>query len=290
VAPNYDAWRSCFLFQGGLAVACGVLLFLVQPREIESCSFLSEEEKAVEREAVDGVGEKKASVEPPKAQEGGSKGLLEILALPTMWYFSVSWLVFSLPYWAFIYWVPKIVDEIENGDDDDNNDDGSEDAGGDVSKVKILFISSIPYTGAVLGNILIARSAEIIGKHSRLRFLALACSLTAIGFASAAVFTDKNVKILCLAIAGAGLWGNYGPMWSMVTQEALSTPDKGAFVAAVNGIGTIGGFIGPYAMACFDTREHSFWFFCGCALMSFVPFWMGCRISKSGLEELAGKR
>ena len=257
IAPDYDTWRSCFLVQGGLAVICGVVLFLFQPREIDTCKFLTEEQKAVEKDVVRGG-----------RGEDAKPDLIKVLKSETMWWFAFSWMVFSLPYWGFIYWAPKIIGEIE--------DDG-------VSSTMILMISSIPYTGAVLGNVLIARGVEYCGGgKSRLKFLLFADILGASGFAICALASDKNAKIFGLAVAGAGLWGNYAPMWSIVTAEGLSSADKNSYVALVNGIGTIGGMLGPYAVAAFSTREESFWFFCVCCLAAFPLFKMGCLRTTSG--------
>ena len=36
----WEPWRICFLVQGGAAVVCSIVLYLVQPRDITSCSFL----------------------------------------------------------------------------------------------------------------------------------------------------------------------------------------------------------------------------------------------------------
>ncbi|GMH97651.1 hypothetical protein TrVE_jg9448 [Triparma verrucosa] len=255
--PDFDTWRTCFIVQGGAAAFVGVLLYVFQPRDIQSCKSLTPQEKTLVTRQVNSV------KEPP-----GEPNLREVMSLSTLWYFSIHWLVFSLPYWGFIYWAPKIIDEIEAGS---------------VSSTAVLFLSSIPYTGAVMGNLTIARLAEKYGPSTRFSFVGFAMFLAAFGFFLGAVSSSKTSKLAGLTIAGAGLWGSYGPLWSMISQEASSTTDKGSYMAAVNGIGTIGGFIGPYVVSAFDTRAESFAFFSGCAALSMLILAGAVKDSKSGL-------
>jgi hypothetical protein len=94
---------------------------------------------------------------------------------------------------------------------------------------------------------------------------------------------NRTTQLVGLTVSGAGLWGSYGPLWSMIAQEASSTTDKGSYMAATNGIGTIGGFLGPYAVAAFATRAESFAFFAGCAALSMVFLYGAVKKTKSGL-------
>ena len=94
VSPDFDTWRSCFIVQGGLAILCGFLLILFQPRTIQSCSFLTSREKEIELEIVNNGVKKEENLLPLK----------QILSLKTMWYYSGGWFLYALPYWGFIYW------------------------------------------------------------------------------------------------------------------------------------------------------------------------------------------
>ena len=297
--PHYEDWKFCFIVQGGLAIVCGVLLILFQPRKIESCGFLSEEEKTVEMRMVREVeGETKKVVEnagagaakteavsgktgaeaeaeaETEAEELGFIDATKAILTRTsvMYCYALVWFMISLPYWGFIYFVPKIIEEIEDGS---------------VSETEVLMLSSYPYSGAVFGNLLIAKSASYFGPHTRHFHFILAMGLAVLGFGSASVFEGKTAKITGLTIAGAGLWGQYGPLWSLVTEEAVASKDKGTFVAAVNGLGNVGGFIGPYVITLFATKEASYIFFCVMCTFCLVPFNLALQMSKSGLERFS---
>ena len=122
-----------------------------------------------------------------------------------------------------------------------------------------------------------------LGVNSRFLHLSMAVFLVILGFLISALFDSATVKIAGLAVTGAGLWGNYGPLWSMVTQEATGSEDKGTFIAFCNGFGTIAGMIGPYLVTVFDTREWAFVFFAVVAAFSLGAFLKAVDASKSGL-------
>ena len=122
-----------------------------------------------------------------------------------MFYYTVGWFLFNLPYWGFIYWTPTIVDDIESGE----------------AAFTVVLISSLPYVGACIGNIFFAYSAQTHGR--RLLHQLLSCLLAFVGFMIARFVNSSSFKIFGLMCAGAGLWGNYGPLWSMISEAAGET-------------------------------------------------------------------
>ncbi|GMH81303.1 hypothetical protein TL16_g08885 [Triparma laevis f. inornata] len=170
----------------------GVALYFFQPQDVSSCNFLTNSDKRMVAREVGRV------KEPP-----GEPNLKEVMSLPGLWHFTFHWLVFGLPYWGFIYWVPKIIDELEDGD---------------VSSTTVIFLSSIPYTGAVIGNLTLATLADTFGNNSRFFFVGVAMELAGFGFFLGSISNSKTLSFVGLTITGAELWGSYGLLWSMIAQ------------------------------------------------------------------------
>ena len=94
--------------------------------------------------------------------------------------------------------LPKLIEEFE---------------GDSASALGVLLLSSVPYTASVVGNVCIAASTSRLGVNSRFPHLLFAVFLVVLGFLISALFKSATVKIFGLAVTGAGLWGNYGPLW-----------------------------------------------------------------------------
>ena len=51
----------------------------------------------------------------------------------------------------------------------------------------------------------------------------------------------------------------------------MNSPDRGSYVAFVNGFGTLGGFVGPYFITLFDEKESSLVWLGLICLLSVIP-------------------
>ncbi len=58
-------------------------------------------------------------------------------------------------------------------------------------------------------------------------------------------------------IAVMGIYGSFGPFWSIPTSFLTATAAAGA-IAMINSIGNLGGFLGPYAMGFIRDATGSF--------------------------------
>ena len=92
LCPGYDSWRTCFWVQGAMAVLCGFLLFVFQPRNIETSRFLNTSEKV--------VASRLALSDSDASSSSSPVSLFRTLRDPALWLFSVGWLLFQLPYWG----------------------------------------------------------------------------------------------------------------------------------------------------------------------------------------------
>lgn len=57
----------------------------------------------------------------------------------------------------------------------------------------------------------------------------------------------------------------------MIGEEAVKSPDRGSYVALVNGLGGLGGFVGPYIITLFKPKESSLMWLGLVVMCSVVP-------------------
>jgi nitrate/nitrite transporter NarK len=63
--------------------------------------------------------------------------------------------------------------------------------------------------------------------------------------------------MIFFTIAVIGIYGSFGPFWSIPSSFLTTTAAAGA-IAMVNSIGNLGGFVGPYAMGLIRDYSGSF--------------------------------
>jgi MFS transporter, ACS family, tartrate transporter len=88
--------------------------------------------------------------------------------------------------------------------------------------------------------------------------LALACVVSAVGFAGAVAFADRFwIATACIALALVGINGARGLFWSIPPRFLTGVASAGG-LAFINSIGTTGGFVGPSIMGWLTERTGSF--------------------------------
>jgi ACS family tartrate transporter-like MFS transporter len=110
---------------------------------------------------------------------------------------------------------------------------------GDVAKG---FVTAIPYAVAIVGMIVIPRYSDRTGERKAVVSISLA--LAAAAFVASTVI-GPVAAIGALAVGLFFLLGVHGVFWTMPT-ALLSGAAAAAGIAAINSIGNIGGFVGPY--------------------------------------------
>jgi ACS family tartrate transporter-like MFS transporter len=92
----------------------------------------------------------------------------------------------------------------------------------------------------------------IVGRMSdraneRPRHAAAACLVGAAGFVASALTATPLVALACLSIAAFGNYGRNGPFWAM-PREFLTGAAAAGGLALINTLGSLGGFVGPWAV------------------------------------------
>lgn len=108
----------------------------------------------------------------------------------------------------------------------------------------IGLLSAIPYAAAVVGMILIARSAD--RRRERRWHVALPAALGAIGLLLSVVWAHQTaLAMVGLTLATIGILTTLPLFWSLPT-AFLGGTAAAAGIALVNSIGNLAGFLSPY--------------------------------------------
>jgi len=113
-----------------------------------------------------------------------------------------------------------------------------------LSVLHVGFVAAIPYLVAICTMGFWARHSD--KKGERFMHVALACGVGSIGLVLAALFNDHHMVVVTfLSIAIAGVMAARPPFWAL-PPEFLSGRKAAAGIAAINSIGNLGGFVGPF--------------------------------------------
>jgi ACS family tartrate transporter-like MFS transporter len=124
------------------------------------------------------------------------------------------------------------------------------------SNFAIGVLVALPYAAAGVAQYLWGRHSDISAE--RVWHVALPAALSGLAFAISAALQSPALVLVALAIAAIGICSTLAPFWAMPPQF-LSGTGAAAGIAAINAVGNLGGFIGPYAVgwALQETGNYS---------------------------------
>lgn len=126
-----------------------------------------------------------------------------------------------------------------------------------MSNQVVGFLVMVPYLFAFIAMYAIGRHSDRTGER---RYHTVAGMLTgALGLAGSIFLADISIPVamLVFTIAVMGIYGSFGPFWSIPSSFLTTTAAAGA-IAMINSIGNLGGFVGPYAMGFIRDSTGSF--------------------------------
>jgi ACS family tartrate transporter-like MFS transporter len=220
-----EDWQWLFVLEAIPAIVAGVLVFLKLPDGPAEAKWLDAGEKEWLQATLDGEDAERET--PPIGQAIKDRRVLLFAAL----YFTMVVNVYGLS-----FWVGKMVDQI--------------DGIGDVAKG---FVTAIPYAVAIVGMIVIPRYSDRTGERKAVVSISLALAATA--FVVSTV-VGPVAAIPALAVGLFFLLGVHGVFWTMPT-AILTGAAAAAGIAAINSIGNIGGFVGPYLVGLIEDATGS---------------------------------
>jgi MFS transporter, ACS family, tartrate transporter len=107
------------------------------------------------------------------------------------------------------------------------------------------WVAAIPYVVAFLGMVWWGLRSD--QKGERTMHLAIALALTAIGIGGSAFLADPVLKMIALTIGAFGVYASLPIFWTLPT-AFLAGAAVAPGIAAINSIGNLSGYFGPFVM------------------------------------------
>jgi MFS transporter, ACS family, tartrate transporter len=124
-----------------------------------------------------------------------------------------------------------------------------------LTNVQTGFVTSLPYIVGVISMVIWGRHSD--RKLERKWHVAIALLVAAGGIAASAGLDNPVLKMIALSIAGFGIFGCLPVIWTLPA-SFLSGAAAAGGIAAVNSLGNLSGFFGPYAMGWIKDSTGSF--------------------------------
>ncbi|HET7131329.1 MAG TPA: MFS transporter [Gammaproteobacteria bacterium] len=217
VAGLYD-WQWLFLLEAAPAIvlAVGVLLYL--DNGIADAAWLTQDERRLLEERL-----------ALEARTKRDHSLRDLLAVKPLWLFSLIYLLIVTGVYGINFWLPSIIQQT-----------------GVRSILSIGWITALSYLVSAVLAVLAARHAE---RHNEKRWHAAgAAALGGAALALSATFAGSTwLTVACVTLASTGGLLSMSLFWSF-PGSILVGAGVAAGLAAVNSVGNLGGFIGPYLL------------------------------------------
>src|SRR4030095_13646441 len=223
-------WQWLFLIEGIPAVLLGFITFAYLPDGPKKAKWLNTEEKTWIADTL--------HRERTHSALAGQHSVGEALGSGRVWTFALIYFAIIMSFYGITFWLPQIVKALSG-----------------MSNFAVGFITAVPWIGATIGMVLLSRNSY--ASAERRWHVALSAVGGAIGLIGAGLSHNPVIEIAALSVCAAGIWGTLGPFWAL-SSESLAGTGAAAGIAAINSIGNLGGFLGPYLVGWIRDRTGSF--------------------------------
>ncbi|MCE5334328.1 MAG: MFS transporter [Desulfobacteraceae bacterium] len=228
-----SGWKWLFILEAVPAVVLGVLCPFYLTNRPEDAKWLDEKE----RNWLVGV----LAAERAAKQERKKYSLVQAFADRDVIMLSAIYCAWICGFYGITLFLPILVKALSSA----------------MSNQMVGFLVMVPYIFGFFAMYLIGRHSDKTGE--RRYHTVLGMLLGAFGLAGSVFLADISVTVSMtfFTLAVMGIYGSFGPFWSIPASFLTSTAAAGA-IAMINSIGNLGGFAGPYAMGLIHDATGSF--------------------------------
>jgi ACS family tartrate transporter-like MFS transporter len=244
-------WRWMIVLEGVPAILGGFICLLFLTDRPDQAKWL----KPAERDWLMG------QLEKDRAARSGVKhlGTMKAITNPKVLYLSIIYFIYQCGSLGVGYWMPQIIKAFSNT----------------LSNFQVGLIAMVPYAVATVAMVLWSRHSDQTGERQNHTALPLLLAAVTLG---AVVLTDSPaISIALISAALAGLYAFKSPFWSL-PGLFLSRETAAVSIAAINSVGNIGGFVGPYAIGLIKgwtgSQNGGLLFLAALVLISFGMTWV----------------
>ncbi|QDX20855.1 MFS transporter [Pandoraea pnomenusa] len=224
---GWAGWQWLFFLEGIPSIALGVLVLLLMPRDAQSASWLSTDEKAALRDEL--------ARHPPAIQH---EGVGPALRNRHVWVLSIVNMTLAIIIYVIGFWLPTIIRE-----------------SGVHGSLHIGLLTAIPSVAAIALMMVLAAHSD--KRHERRwhlivpLFVAGVCIAVAAGYLSSTVIT-----LTLLTVANACIFAAFPVFWA-IPGSLLKGRAAAAGIALINSVANLGGFFATFLIGWIKDVTHS---------------------------------
>jgi ACS family tartrate transporter-like MFS transporter len=216
-----SGWRWMLLLEALPPILGGLLTLALLTDRPEQAGWLRPEERTWLA----------AEIERDRAGAAHRKhlGVLKAIGEPKVLLLSAIYFVYQCGSLGVGYWLPQILKGLK----------------GSLSNTQVGLIAALPYLAATVAMIAWSHRSDRTGErrwHAALPLLVAGTALAAVAWTKA-----PAPAVVLLAAALAGFYAFKAPFWTL-PGFFLTRSSAAVSIAAINSIGNLGGFVGPYAL------------------------------------------
>jgi sugar phosphate permease len=225
---SFYTWRSVFVIEGIISLALILVWLPLISNRPEEAKWISKEE----REYL--VNKLREEQDELKGKENRKVSFKEILNNGNMWKLILIYFFYQTGIYGFSLWLPTIIKQLTNSG---------------MAGVGVLSI--FPYIGAIFGLYIFAKLSDKTG--NRKLYTALPMIFFAACLVLSVVFSHQVwVSFAFLIGCGVFLQSASSIFWT-IPPLLFKSEVAGGARGAINGIGNLGGFLGPYLVGWLTT-------------------------------------
>ncbi|MBV6759168.1 MFS transporter [Rhodococcus opacus] len=217
-----SSWRWVFILECLPAIALGIACYYFLTERPKDAKWLTTEE----RNWLEG----ELAEDNAASADRKHLGTWQAISNPKVLYLAVIYFVYQAGSLGVGYWMPQIIKGFS----------------ATLSNVQIGLIGMVPYIAATVVMIWWSRRSDRTGERKIHTYVPL--GFAAVGlFLSGLVIGTPVLAVLFISISLAGLYAFKSPFWTL-PRLFLDRGTAVVAIAAINSIGNLGGFAGPYAL------------------------------------------
>ncbi|MGH9618057.1 MAG: MFS transporter, partial [Acidobacteriaceae bacterium] len=219
-------WQWLFLLEGGIAVIAGLMIPKILADSPEKASWLSPQESSSLTAAI------ASESRPTQAHDSW----IHVLRSRTVLGFTLGYFILMIGLYGLGFWIPRIL-----------TSEG-------LPFAQTGWMTALPYLISTVGMVIWCGHSDRTGE--RTWHLVLAFLAAALGLYIASATHLVAISVAGFSIAGLGICSAMPMFWAVATEHLGENGVAG--IAVINGLGCVGGFVGPFWMGWLVDRTHFF--------------------------------
>jgi len=217
-AGGLTDWQWLFLLEAAPAIVLGIGVLFYLTNGIDDSAWLPESDKQLLKERL-----------ALEAETKHDYPLRVLFSIRTLWIFTAIYLLIVMGVYGINFWLPSIIQQT-----------------GVRSLLSIGWITALSYLVSAVLAVVISRRAE--RRNEKRWHAAAAATLGGASLALSAAFSDSTwLTVAFVTLASAGGLVSMALFWSF-PGSMLTGVGVAAGLAAINSVGNLGGFFGPYLL------------------------------------------